>query len=124
MAGFADLEQRLARGIAADLAKSTHPLHLRRLHREEELRQGQVGEMPVHRAQSIAQYRDDMQPRTGVVLQKRQYLASIQYRQAAVGRGGCVGRTVLAVEQGNFAEQLARAQNSEHQCSARRQTRR
>ena len=56
-----------------------------------------------------------MGPRTGVGLQKRQNLASIQDRQAAIGRGGGVGRTVLAVKQGDFAEQLARAQNSQHQ---------
>jgi hypothetical protein len=52
VARFADLEQRLTRAIAADLTKSTHPLHLGRVHREEELRQGHVGEVFVHLAQS------------------------------------------------------------------------
>ena len=69
VARFADLEKRLARGIVADLAKSTHPLHLRRLHGEEELRQGYVGEVFVHLAQSIAQDHYDVTQCTGVALQ-------------------------------------------------------
>jgi len=43
----------------------------------------------------------------------RQDFAAIEYRQAAIGGGGRVGRTVLAFEQGNFAEQLPGAENAE-----------
>jgi len=115
VARFADLEQRLTRRIAADLAESPHPLHLRRLHREEELWQGQVGDVPVHLAQSLAQYRGDVGPRARVALQEGQDFTAIEYGQAAIGGGARVGGAVLAVEQGNFAEQLTGAENAEHQ---------
>jgi len=44
MAGFADPKQRFARAIAADFAKSTDPLDLRRLKAEEYLVASRIGD--------------------------------------------------------------------------------